>query len=917
MHVLAWQNSSWIKKCTLALACAVGSIVISYATHNRAGEITYEQIGELTIRITITTYTKTSSIPADRDTLTVFWGDGTRSDAGRINGEGDPLPNDIKRNFYVAEHTYPGRATYHITTTDPNRIGGILNVNFPNSIGIRFHIETSFTFLSSQFQGSNSSAILLQPPIDYACVGQRFVHNANAYDPDGDSLAYELIIPLQDVGEEVPNYRFPDQITAGSNNILTLDPASGDLVWNAPQRPGEYNVAFKIHEYRQGVLLNSIIRDMQILVEDDCKNQPPVIQVEDEICVIAGERITLDVIATDPDEDQQLSLTALGGPFEVMVSPASFSNDGRYRDQPATGVFQWQTTCEHISEHAYSVVFKAVDDAQDTSGLADLKTLRIKVVGPPPENLRAETTNSGNLVSWDKPYTCETTEDDYFKGFTIWRRTNSSQFPLDTCNPGMEGRGYTRLASSVLDCEGDRYFFNDMDVQEGDTYCYRVTAAFARTSIAGYPFNTVQSLPSNEGCTGITLDLPFITKVSVNETDITNGIIQIEWTRPRPKALDTIAHPGPYQFVLTRGLGFSPASFAPVPGATFGSPTFAGLDTTFIDASGLNTLESPYTYQVLFYAGNSATALSTSPSASSVLLTVTGGDKKNTITWAAEVPWQNFAYKIYREDVGSGSFELLASTSEISYIDLGLLNDVEYCYYVETEGSYGYEGIPEPLFNLSQIACDRPRDTEPPCIPNLNVTNSCDDPTPSQSGVFVNRLSWNIPVIGCTNPDDVAGYKVYFAPTPAAAFELVGMVDDPATTTFEDGSDVGIAGCYTVTALDSLGNESDTSNIVCVENCPFYALPNVFTPNLDGANDLYKPFPYKFIERIELKVFNRWGQLVFETVDPDINWNGTNLKGNDLSQGVYHYVCNVFEAGTPSASENNIEVLRGFIELIR
>ncbi|NND09468.1 MAG: gliding motility-associated C-terminal domain-containing protein [Saprospiraceae bacterium] len=915
---LQQQGYAFRIKSTLTFLGVLLGLVWVHATHNRAGEITYEQIGELTIRITITTYTKTSSVAADRDTLTVFWGDGTRSEAGRINGEGDRLPNDIKRNFYVAEHTYPGRATYHIVTTDPNRIGNILNVNFPSSISIPFHIETSFTFLSTQFQGSNSSAILLQPPIDYACVGQRFVHNANAYDPDGDSLAYELIVPLQEVGEEVPNYRFPDQISPGANNVLSLDPLTGDLVWNAPQRPGEYNVAFKILEYRQGVLLNSIIRDMQILVEDDCENEPPTIEVAEEICVIAGERISLDVLASDPDEDQQLSLSALGGPFEVAVSPATFSNNGRYMDQPVSGVFAWQTTCDHISEQAYSVVFKAVDDTQDTSGLADLKTLRIRVVGPPPENLQVNSVPGGHRISWDKPYQCETTEADFFRGFTVWRRLSSSQFPLDTCNPGMEGRGYTRIAASLLDSEGDEYFFIDTDVVEGETYCYRVTAAFARNTAGGYAFNTVHSLPSNEDCMGIILDAPFITKVSVEETDLSNGVIEVVWTRPGLPAFDTASNPGPYQFVLTRGEGFAPASFMPIPGATFSSATFGGLvDTMFTDQTGLNTLETPYTYQVLFFANGSSTVTKESPTASSVFLTVFGGDKKSNLSWEAAVPWQNYQYKIFRENLTSGVFELIGNSTETSYVDLGLVNGVQYCYYVETEGSYGQRGIPEPLFNRSQIACDRPRDTEPPCPPNLNVTNSCDDPAPSQAGIFVNRLSWNIPAIGCDNPDDVGGYRVYYAPSLAASFELISTIDDPSVTRFEDGSDLGIAGCYSVTTLDSIGNESDTSNIVCVDNCPFYALPNVFTPNEDGANDLYKPFPYKFIERIDLKVFNRWGQLVFETADPDINWDGTNLQGNDLSQGVYHYVCNVFEAGGSVDANDGSEVLRGYIQLIR
>ncbi|MBK8112548.1 MAG: hypothetical protein IPK46_20670 [Saprospiraceae bacterium] len=58
------------------------------ATHNRAGEITYQQIGPLTIRMTITTYTKESSIAADRDSLEVFWGDGLSQWVQRSNGKG-------------------------------------------------------------------------------------------------------------------------------------------------------------------------------------------------------------------------------------------------------------------------------------------------------------------------------------------------------------------------------------------------------------------------------------------------------------------------------------------------------------------------------------------------------------------------------------------------------------------------------------------------------------------------------------------------------------------------------------------------------------------------------------------------------------------------------------------------------------
>ena len=287
--------------------------IFLHATHNRAGEITYQQIDELTIRATITTYTKTSSQGADRDTVEIFWGDGTSEFVKRTNGNGFPQPNDIKINYYIAEHTYPGRGTYTLAMRDPNRVINILNIT--NSVNIPFFIQTQFTLLNTQFQGVNNSAVLLQAPIDFACAGQRFIHNPNAYDIDGDSLSYQLVTPFQERGGEVPEYFAVDQIRpVGDNNIATLNPETGDFIWDAPQTQGEYNITIKINEYRDGVFINSIIRDMQIFVRA-CDNRPPEIESIDEICVIAGEEVSFNILVTDVDEGQKVSLSATGGPF--------------------------------------------------------------------------------------------------------------------------------------------------------------------------------------------------------------------------------------------------------------------------------------------------------------------------------------------------------------------------------------------------------------------------------------------------------------------------------------------------------------------------------------------------------------------------------------------------------------------------
>ena len=132
------------------------------ATHNRAGEITYVQLSDLTFEITITTFTYTLSY-ADRDQLDVDWGDNTvstgQNSAKRISIT--YLPNYYKKNVYKITHTYPGPGVYRIVVQDPNRNAGVKNI--PNSVNVVFSISTTLNVNTSI--GLNSTPVLLNPPL--------------------------------------------------------------------------------------------------------------------------------------------------------------------------------------------------------------------------------------------------------------------------------------------------------------------------------------------------------------------------------------------------------------------------------------------------------------------------------------------------------------------------------------------------------------------------------------------------------------------------------------------------------------------------------------------------------------------------------------------------------------------------------
>ncbi len=93
---------------------------------------------------------------------------------------------------------------------------------------------------------------------------------------------------------------------------------------------------------------------------------------------------------------------------------------------------------------------------------------------------------------------------------------------------------------------------------------------------------------------------------------------------------------------------------------------------------------------------------------------------------------------------------------------------------------------------------------------------------------------------------------------------------------------------YTVTVTNSSGcTGSYSMKVTVIPNYNVF-IPNAFTPNGDGANDVWQIFGnIPGIKQIEVKVFNRWGEKVFETTDINFAWDG-NYKGEAMP-GVYTY----------------------------
>ena len=894
-----------------ALATLVLSALSVSATHNRAGEICYRYISGTTFEVTIITYTFPDS-PADRDSLTIVFDArdplGTEKTIGRTF-QSILIPGVLKRNEYTTTHTFPGPDIYVVYMEDPNRVEGICNID--GSVNVPFYLEDTLNLVNPTLLGYNSSPLLLYPPIDYGEVGKIFIHNPNAFDPDGDSLHYSLIPPKQAPGIDVPGYEYPN-LYDGCGASLTIDSRTGELVWDTPCQECIYNIAILIREFRGGQWIGSKIRDLQIFIEKTNNNPPEIADIKDT-CIIAGDFLTRVVTATDPDNDV-IELSATGGPFAVASSPAEFP------EISGTGfvsqLFTWETNCTHIRKNFYQVVFRASDDfsiGPVDIPLTDLESWLITVVAPPPEGLTATPIGNRIELAWDSLYSCF--DSPNFQGFTVWRKLGcDSDFVFDNCQRWLEGTDFVKIATLE-----SAHHYTDFDVTRGPVYSYRVVAEFAE-SPSGSPalFNEVGSRPSDAACAELRRDLPVMTNASVEVTDASSGEVFVAWVTPDPDDLDTIANPGPYRYELIRSPGFSIGTATVI--ADLPSPSFAGfVDTSFTD-TGLNTVDGPYAYDVKFYASDelgNEVFVGEATSASTIFLNIGFADNALNLTWNFQVPWSNWMYEVFREEpTGSGNFVFLDTTSVASYIDDSLANGLEYCYYIKALGTYGSLSLPDSLINLSQRACGVPQDTAAPCPPVLSVDNICSRPGQVfDPNNLVNDLSWSNPNLTCS--DDVLSYQVYYAPV-GEDFGLLATTDGANDTTYSHDNLVTLTGCYAVTAIDSVGNESSFSNIVCVDNCPRYVLPNAFTPNGDGANDLFTPFlPFRFIESIDIQIFSRWGGLVYQTSDPAINWDGTSSQsGQPLEDGVYYYTCTVVEIRADGTTMQP-QPLEGYIHLIR
>ena len=174
------------------------------------------------------------------------------------------------------------------------------------------------------------------------------------------------------------------------------------------------------------------------------------------------------------------------------------------------------------------------------------------------------------------------------------------------------------------------------------------------------------------------------------------------------------------------------------------------------------------------------------------------------------------------------------------------------------------------------------------------------------------------------NPENVGSYRA----TYEWRFYLNSMEDAPYLTRYEQDTEYTFtqAGghyivCY-ATFID--GNdtvaytkeywETEGQPLTCTVSQSQLEMPNAFSPNGDGINDIYRAKEWQSLVEFHATILNRWGQRLYEWTDPASGWDGT-YHGHDVKQGVYFVVVKAKGAdGIHYNIRKDINLLRGYTD---
>lgn len=164
--------------------------------------------------------------------------------------------------------------------------------------------------------------------------------------------------------------------------------------------------------------------------------------------------------------------------------------------------------------------------------------------------------------------------------------------------------------------------------------------------------------------------------------------------------------------------------------------------------------------------------------------------------------------------------------------------------------------------------------------------NNCTD----TFSVHVPAITYDVNISAIPDTEVLTGESVQLVVDDSNAVNIVWTpstgLDNTTSSTVTATLDTDAIYHVTVTSADGC-TATDSIHIAVLEN-PVWYFPNAFTPNGDGNNDRFNIIPFGPVEIVFFKIFNRWGDLVFEQKGNLPGWDGT-YQGKEAAGGIYVY----------------------------
>jgi gliding motility-associated-like protein len=734
--------------------------------------------------------------------------------------------------------------------------------------------------------GNNSSPLFSFDPISFLCMNQTTCVNSGATDIDGDSISYELINPLTSNSANtivtwpsgVPNvgpYYMGCPPPMSNIQYLTgwnyLNPVTGTTSFNqnngdlclTPTQPEISVVAVRVKEYRNGVLIGTVIRDMQVMVLANCSNSNPDLgdisggtSTKSDTTVCPDVPLLLSINVTDPDGNN------VNVSYSNSIPGATVSVTGNNTTN-AVLTFAWTPTQSQVSPSPFCFTVNPIDDHCPYFGNSS-RTYCIYVQNP-----SVNVSTAGPFCGSVAPFNM--TGNPNSNGTWTWSGTGITNSNLGTFDPSVAGQGAHWVKYEFTDnvgCKGEDSTLvniNGSPVADGGPDTSICASGTVNLQLGGSPTGSWGTGPYSFSWSPAN----YLWNATIPNPSLTSNI-------------DTT-----FQVVVTDALGCTDTAFVDV--AYFGQPsadaganlsvcsngfnsdTLGGLPTAVGGTGPYEYLWSPSTWvsadsiaNPIIIAGNTGTV--------TVIVTDSNGCTDTDSVTVSYSPSPS-------ADAGPDIASCGQNLDTIGGVPTAFGGTAPYTYQW-----FPYEGLDD-----SSLA-----------NPHLNF---------DQDTIYIVEVT---DANGCTALDTVfaefIGINADFDMTPVSNFAPTDVAfdnnSDGATEYDWDFGDGGTSdntspnhyyngsGSYVVQLIaynDKTGCLDTATKILVLDGASQIYVPNVITPNGDGENDQFMIMA-KNIEKFKCVIYNRWGTELYKFDEVQNNWDGYTYAGKKVPNGTYFYL---------------------------